>query len=83
MDQKPRSIIVIILGGLAAIGPFSVDMYLPGFPAIARDLGTDVAHVGLTLTAYFIGFSLGQLMLGPVLDRYGRKSPLSSGFSYT
>lgn len=79
MEQRRRSIIVIVLGGLAALGPFSVDMYLPGFPAIARDLGTDVAHVGLTLTSYFIGFSLGQLVFGPILDRFGRKGPLTAG----
>jgi DHA1 family bicyclomycin/chloramphenicol resistance-like MFS transporter len=54
-------------------------MYLPGFPAIARDLRTDISQVGLTLTSYFIGLSMGQLMLGPVLDRYGRKRPLMLG----
>ena len=79
MDQRSRSLIVLIVGALAAIGPFSVDMYLPGFPAIARDLKTDVATVEYTLTSYFIGFSLGQLMLGPILDRYGRKRPLMAG----
>ena len=79
MDQRSRSLIVVIVGALAAIGPFSVDMYLPGFPAIARDLKTDVATVEYTLTSYFIGFSLGQLMLGPILDRYGRKRPLMAG----
>jgi len=79
MDQRSRSFIVVIVGALAAIGPFSVDMYLPGFPAIARDLRTDVATVEYTLTSYFIGFSLGQLILGPILDRYGRKRPLMMG----
>ncbi len=79
MDQRSRSLIVVIVGALAAIGPFSVDMYLPGFPAIARDLKTDVATVEYTLTSYFIGFSLGQLMLGPILDRYGRRRPLMAG----
>jgi DHA1 family bicyclomycin/chloramphenicol resistance-like MFS transporter len=48
-------------------------MYLPVFPAIARGLKTDIAHVGLTLTSYVIGISLGQLVFSPVLDRYGRK----------
>jgi DHA1 family bicyclomycin/chloramphenicol resistance-like MFS transporter len=69
----------VVLGALSAIAPFSVDMYLPGFPAIARDLRTDIAHVGFTLTSYFIGVSIGQLLLGPVLDRYGRKKPLIIG----
>lgn len=71
--------ILIVLGTLSAIAPFSVDMYLPGFSAIARDLRTDMAHVGLTLTSYFLGISLGQLMMGPVVDRYGRKRPLIIG----
>lgn len=54
-------------------------MYLPGFPAIAKDLGTDVDSVGLTLSSYFIGISAGQLLYGPLLDRFGRKRPLFTG----
>ena len=68
-----------VLGALSALGPFSIDMYLPGFPAIARDLKTDAAHVGFTLTSYFIGISIGQLAYGPMLDRYGRKGPMIVG----
>jgi DHA1 family bicyclomycin/chloramphenicol resistance-like MFS transporter len=79
MDRKQQNTILVVLGALSAIAPFSVDMYLPGFPAIARDLKTEIAHVGLTLTSYFIGLSIGQLMFGPVLDRYGRKKPLMGG----
>lgn len=54
-------------------------MYLPGFRAIAEDLHTDVSHVGLTLSSYFIGISAGQLLYGPLLDKYGRKKPLYIG----
>jgi DHA1 family bicyclomycin/chloramphenicol resistance-like MFS transporter len=79
MGRKQQNTILVVLGALSAIAPFSVDMYLPGFPAIARDLGTDISQVGLTLTSYFIGLSMGQLMFGPVLDRYGRKKPLIVG----
>jgi len=79
MDHKRQNKILIVLGALSAIAPFSVDMYLPGFPAIARDLVTDVSNVGLTLTSYFIGLSMGQLMFGPVIDRFGRKKPLMVG----
>jgi DHA1 family bicyclomycin/chloramphenicol resistance-like MFS transporter len=79
MDRKQQNTILVVLGALSAIAPFSVDMYLPGFPAIARDLRTEIALVGLTLTSYFIGLSIGQLMFGPVLDRYGRKRPLMAG----
>jgi DHA1 family bicyclomycin/chloramphenicol resistance-like MFS transporter len=66
---------------LSAIGPFSIDMYLPGFPAIAADLHTTVAHVALSLSSFFIGISAGQLLYGPLLDRYGRKRPLYIGLS--
>ncbi len=54
-------------------------MYLPGFPAIAEDLGVDVERVGLTLSSYFIGICAGQLLYGPLLDRFGRKKPLYIG----
>jgi DHA1 family bicyclomycin/chloramphenicol resistance-like MFS transporter len=54
-------------------------MYLPGFPAIAKDLHTDVSSVGLTLSSFFIGISAGQLLYGPLLDRFGRKKPLYIG----
>jgi len=72
---------IFILGLLAAIGPFSIDMYLPGFPDIAKDLNTDVSNVSLTLSAFFIGISAGQLLYGPLLDKYGRKKPLYFGLS--
>lgn len=73
--------LVLILGTLSAVGPFSIDMYLPGFPAIALDLHTTVAHVSLSLSSFFIGISAGQLVYGPFLDRFGRKKPLYFGLS--
>ncbi len=72
---------IVILGTLSAIGPFSIDMYLPGFPAIAADLHTTVAQVSLSLSSFFIGISFGQLLYGPLLDRYGRKNPLYFGLT--
>ncbi len=78
-DRKQHNLIMLVLGALAAIGPFSTDMYLPGFQAIARSLRTDMAHVDLSLTSYFIGISIGQLAFGPMLDRYGRKKPIVLG----
>ncbi len=54
-------------------------MYLPGFPAIAKDLHTSISQVQLSLTAYLIGISVGQLLYGPLLDRFGRKLPLYAG----
>jgi len=72
---------ILILGLLSAIGPFSIDMYLPGFPAIAKDLHTSVGHVSLSLSSFFIGISAGQFLYGPLLDRFGRKRPLYIGLS--
>ncbi|HUX12182.1 MAG TPA: multidrug effflux MFS transporter [Spirochaetia bacterium] len=79
MTGSERRKVIILLGSLSAVGPFSVDMYLPGFAAIARDLSTSVASVGYSLTSYFIGISLGQLIYGPLTDRFGRKPPLMAG----
>jgi DHA1 family bicyclomycin/chloramphenicol resistance-like MFS transporter len=81
MKGKNKFFMIVILGMLSAIGPFSIDMYLPGFPAIAADLHTTVAHVALSLSSFFIGISAGQLLYGPLLDRYGRKKPLYIGLS--
>lgn len=78
--SKSRYIqLIIILGSLTALGPFSIDMYLPGFSGIAIDLHTTVANVSMTLSSYFIGISAGQLLYGPLLDRFGRKKPLFIG----
>ena len=74
-----KTFLILILGLLSAIGPFSIDMYLPGFSAIATDLHTSVAHISLSLSSFFIGISVGQFIYGPLLDRYGRKKPLYIG----
>ena len=81
MTKKKYFLTILILGTLSAISPFSIDMYLPGFPAIARDLNTTVAQVQLSLSSFFIGISVGQLLYGPLLDRYGRKKPLYFGIT--
>jgi DHA1 family bicyclomycin/chloramphenicol resistance-like MFS transporter len=79
MTKRDYRILILVLGTLSAIGPFSTDMYLPAFTAIARDLRTSIATVALSLTSYFIGISFGQLAYGPLLDRYGRKKPMILG----
>jgi len=79
MDKKKRTLLIFILGLLSAIGPFSIDMYLPGFPAIAVNLHTTVDRVGYSLSSFFIGICIGQLVCGPLLDRFGRKKPLLIG----
>ena len=70
---------ILILGALSAFGPLAIDFYLPAFPAMALAFGTDEQHVQLTLAAYFLGLSLGQLAYGPISDRFGRRVPLLSG----
>ncbi len=68
--------LVIVLGAVNAIGPLSIDMYLPAFPAIASSLHATAAQVQLTLTACVAGLALGQLIVGPLSDRLGRRTPL-------
>src|SRR5215210_2143733 len=79
MNTTNRSLLILILGLLNAIGPFSIDMYLPGFPAIAANLHTSVDYVAYSLSSFFIGICAGQLLCGPLLDRFGRKTPLCIG----
>src|SRR4028118_862938 len=69
----------IVLGLLAAIGPFAIDMYLPALPTIAADLGASTAATQMTLMAFFIAFGICQLVYGPVSDMIGRKPPLYFG----
>lgn len=78
-NLKNKALVILSLGFLSAIGPFSIDMYLPGFNEIAKDLNTTISHIGLSLSSFFIGISVGQLIYGPLLDRYGRKIPLYIG----
>lgn len=79
MTRKRYFFLVLILGALTALSPFSIDMYLPGFPNMAAALHTTVARVSLSLSSYFMGLAGGQLLYGPLLDRFGRKRPLYFG----
>lgn len=67
-----------VLGLLTAVGPLSVDMYLPSFPAMADELGTSASALQLTLTAFMVGLALGQLV-GPLSDHWGRRSLMLAG----
>lgn len=77
--SKSNGTLILILGALTAIAPFSIDMYLPGMNEIAKDLGAPISDVQLTLTSFFFGISFGQLFYGPIIDRFGRKVPLIVG----
>ncbi|RLJ72578.1 multidrug effflux MFS transporter [Pedobacter alluvionis] len=81
MAKKQHFYLILILGSLAALGPFSIDMYLPGFVDIAKDLGSNESTVALSLSSFFIGISAGQLLYGPLLDKFGRKKPLYFGLA--
>lgn len=76
---RNKSIIILVLGALIALSPFSIDMYLPAFPAIADSLDTNIVEVGYSLTSYYAGLCIGQLIYGVLIDRFGRKKPLLIG----
>jgi MFS transporter, DHA1 family, multidrug resistance protein len=71
--------VVLILGALSAFGPLSIDMYLPGLPSLGRSLDAPAWAVQLTLTACLAGLALGQVLAGPLSDRFGRRRPLLAG----
>jgi MFS transporter, DHA1 family, multidrug resistance protein len=73
--------IIFLLGLLSVVTPFAIDMYLPAFSRIAGDLRTTTSAIALSLSSYFIGFALGQILYGPLLDRFGRKRPLYFGLA--
>ncbi|GAB2974938.1 Bcr/CflA family drug resistance efflux transporter [Amycolatopsis acidiphila] len=77
---KPRTLRnALILGSLSAFAPLSIDMYLPALPRMAGDLHSADATLQLTLTAFIIGLAVGQLVLGPISDAVGRRTPLLAG----
>lgn len=75
----PSALLVGVLALLTAVPPLATDMYLPGFPAMADELGTSASSIQLTLTTFLIGLAVGQLVIGPVSDKLGRRLPLIVG----
>ncbi|WP_353113998.1 multidrug effflux MFS transporter [Microbacterium sp.] len=71
-----RVLYIILLGALTALGPFTIDLYLPAFPVLEEDFQTTAAMIQLTLTGTMIGFAIGQLVVGPLSDKVGRRVPL-------
>ncbi|MGH8445286.1 MAG: multidrug effflux MFS transporter, partial [Solimonas sp.] len=80
MDRQLR-IWIVAASAIIALGPFSIDMYLPSFPALQAHFGATPAAVQATLSTFFIGLAIGQLVYGPVADRYGRRRPLIFGLA--
>lgn len=81
MSRGQQLRLVLVLGSLIAIGPLTIDMYLPALPAITADLETTSAAVQLTLTGTLAGLALGQLLIGPLSDAVGRRLPLLAGIA--
>ncbi|WP_247595914.1 MULTISPECIES: multidrug effflux MFS transporter [unclassified Rhodococcus (in: high G+C Gram-positive bacteria)] len=77
--SSERLRVILVLGALIALGPLTIDMYLPALPAIVDDLNSSSAAVQLTLTGTLIGLALGQLVIGPLSDIVGRRLPLIAG----
>lgn len=77
---KNKIWLIFILGTISATGPLSIDLYLPALPEMTRDLNAQPSLIQLSLSACLIGLALGQLISGPLSDKYGRKKPLMIGF---
>lgn len=79
MSERSHLTFILILGALIALGPLSIDMYLPAFTRISAEFSVSLSQVEISLTSYFIGLAAGQLFYGPLADRFGRKRPLYIG----
>ncbi len=79
-NSSPKGLrLVLILGAMTAFTSMSIDMYLPGFPQMAEDLGVPIGTIQLTVSAFLYGSAIGQIFYGPLTDRYGRRLPLLVG----
>lgn len=76
LTRRRKLLYILLLGALTALGPFTIDLYLPAFPALETSLGVTEAQVQLTLAGTTVGFAVGQLVVGPFSDKFGRRLPL-------
>lgn len=81
MKKKSSLWLVLLLGTLSAFGPLSLDMYLPGLPAMTSSLHTSASLIQMSISTCIVGLALGQLVIGPISDRIGRKTPLIIGLA--
>jgi DHA1 family bicyclomycin/chloramphenicol resistance-like MFS transporter len=79
--RRTGLLVTVVLGGLTATPPLAMDMYLPSLPEVTRTLHAPAATVQLTLTSCLAGMALGQLVVGPMSDRWGRRRPLLAGLA--
>lgn len=77
--SRGHLVTILVLGAMTAITPLATDMYLTAFPAIGADLSAPPGQVQFSLSIFFIGMALGQLIYGTLIDRFGRKLPLMAG----
>lgn len=77
--QRTPASLLSVLALLSAIAPFAIDMYLPAFPQMMLDFDTNATSVQLTLTTFMLGLAVGQLVIGPLSDQFGRRKPLLIG----
>ncbi|MFJ6536553.1 multidrug effflux MFS transporter [Paenarthrobacter sp. NPDC091711] len=76
LSRREKLVYILLLGALTALGPFTIDLYLPAFPALEESFDVSAAAIQLTLTGTTVGFGLGQLLVGPFSDKVGRRLPL-------
>ncbi|MSP49738.1 MAG: Bcr/CflA family multidrug efflux MFS transporter [Alphaproteobacteria bacterium] len=81
MPLQPSRLLILVLGALTAFAPISIDMYLPSFPTLERAFEARASDVQLTLSTFFLGLAIGQVIYGPVADRFGRRPPLFFGIA--
>ncbi len=90
MDASPQPpplgrsaflLLIVVLGGVCTIGPFSTDLYLPALPSIAAELQAGSRSIQLTVTVFLAGLGIGQLFAGPLSDTFGRRRPLLAGLA--
>lgn len=79
--RRGRLALIVLLGALEAVGPLSLDLYMPTLPALAQALGTDDHGAQITMSSCMLGLALGQLVMGPLSDRWGRRPPLLAGLA--
>ena len=76
LKRNSKLFLVLFLGTLSAFGPFVTDLYLPALPTMSSYFNSSTSTIQLTLTGSMVGLALGQLLIGPISDKYGRKNPL-------